>query len=244
MTFEEWLNTATKRDGSPLAKRTIKHYADGFRITSKEMLELNVIDKPLENMNMYELDLAISLIMKNKTFIDKDEVGNKMYSNALKRYRCFKYLNTDLGIQEAAEEAIVKNDSTLTVTEKETIVKARRGQGSYRDKLIKKYNHSCIMTKVSISQVLVASHIKPWAICDNKERVDVNNGLLLSATYDRLFDSGLITFDKDGKLKISKLISKDNADRLEIKSGTKYDIKYCNEMKNYLDYHNNVIFVG
>ena len=39
MTFEAWLKTATKRDGSPLAKRTIKHYADGFRITYKEMHE-------------------------------------------------------------------------------------------------------------------------------------------------------------------------------------------------------------
>ena len=100
------------------------------------------------------------------------------------------------------------------------------------------------MTKVTISQVLVASHIKPWAICNNKERIDVNNGLLLSATYDRLFDSGLITFDKNGKLKISKLISKDNAEKLDIKTGTKYDIKYCYEMNSYLDYHNNVIFVG
>ena len=208
------------------------------------MLEANVISKPLEDMDMYELDLSIALIMKNQLFIDKDEIGNKMYSNALKRYRCFKYLNTDIGIQEVTEEAIVKNDTTLTTTEKEIIVKARRGQGTYRDKLIKKYNHSCIMTKVTLSQVLVASHIKPWAICDNKERIDVNNGLLLSATYDRLFDSGLITFDKTGKLKISKLISKDNAKKLDIKSGTKYDIKYCQQMSKYLDYHNNVIFVG
>ena len=82
------------------------------------------------------------------------------------------------------------------------------------------------------------------AICNNKERIDVNNGLLLSATYDRLFDSGLITFDKNGKLKISKLISKDNAEKLDIKPGTKYDIKYCHEMDSYIEYHNNVIFVG
>ena len=37
MTFEDWLSTATKMDGSPLSARTVKHYADGFRITSKEM---------------------------------------------------------------------------------------------------------------------------------------------------------------------------------------------------------------
>lgn len=244
MTFKEWLSTATKSNGEPYSKKSIEHYESGFRITSKEMFEAKVISKPLEDMNIYELDLAIALIMKCEAFIIKDSKGDKMYSNALKRYRCYKYLNTDLGIQEAAEEAIVKNDITLTSTEKETIVKARRGQGAYREQLIKKYDHSCIMTKVTISQVLIASHIKPWAVCNNKERIDVNNGLLLSATYDRLFDSGLITFDKDGKLKISKLISKDNAAKLDIKSGTKYDIGYFKEMSQYLDYHNNVIFVG
>ena len=74
MTFEEWLNTATKRDESPLAKTTIKHYADGFRITSKEMFENHIIAKPLEDMNMYELDLGISLIMNEQSFIEKDEI--------------------------------------------------------------------------------------------------------------------------------------------------------------------------
>lgn len=244
MTFKEWLSTATKKDGTPLSLRTIEHYADGLSIVSKEMLEYNVIQKKIEDMELYELDLAIALIFKNDKFISKNKKGNNMYSNALKRFRCYKYYNTDLGVQEIAEEEIIKNNINLSVTEKDTIIKARRGQGIYREMLMKKYNSSCIMTKIDISQVLVASHIKPWAVCNNQERIDVNNGLLLSATYDRLFDSGLITFDYNGKLKISSLINKNNADKLNISNGLVYDIKYNSNMFEYIKYHNEIIFIA
>ena len=244
MDFKEWLKTATKRDGSLLSARTVDHYFDGFKIISEEMLSANVITKRLEDMELFELDLAIALIFKNPQFLAKDKKGNKMYSNSLKRYRCYKFLNTELGIQEFAKEAIVNNDDKLSPTEKEIIVKARRGQGLYREQLMKKYNRTCIMTKVSLSQVLVASHIKPWVVCSNKERIDVNNGLLLSATYDRLFDSGLITFNFEGKLKISSLVSQDNAEKLGIINGTVYEIKYNPNMMDYIKYHNEYIFVN
>lgn len=244
MTFLEWLGTATTKKGLPLSKRTAEHYESGFRITSKMMLDEKVISKPLEDMDIHELDLAISIIFNTPSFKNKDSIGKKMYSNALKRYRCFIYLNSDVGIQEEAQELLVKNDQTLSSTEKEEIIKARRGQGLYRDKLMQKYNKCCIVTGANISQVLVASHIKPWVICDNIERVDVNNGLLLSATFDRLFDSGLITFDKNGKMYVSSMVGKDNFDKLHINDKINYDIKYVQGMQKYLDYHNKVIFVG
>ncbi len=244
MRFEEWLKSATKRDGSLLSFSTVKHYVDGLKVVSTDMLRLEVISKRLEEMSLHELDLAISLIMEDSFFRDKDKRGNNMYSNALKRFRCYKFYNTDLGIQEVAEESLIKEDNSLTETEKETIIKARRGQGKFREALINKYSHKCIMTGVSVHQVLVASHIKPWAICNNDERIDENNGLLLSATYDRLFDSGLITFDITGKIRISSMISKDNADKLNLVFGKKYNIKYNSKMEKYIQYHNDIIFIS
>ena len=58
--------------------------------------------------------------------------------------------------------------------------------------LMKKHNRQCIVTGIDIHELLVASHIKPWRVCDNKERIDTENGLLLSLSMDRLFDGGLI----------------------------------------------------
>ena len=52
--------------------------------------------------------------------------------------------------------------------------------------------------------LLVASHIKPWAYSDNKERLDPFNGLLLLPNIDKGFDTGYISFDNTGKIIISK----------------------------------------
>ena len=99
------------------------------------------------------------------------------------------------------------------------------------------------MTGIDIPQLLIASHIKPWSVCTNNERLCVENGLLLSATYDRLFDCGLITFDSGGKLSISSAIDGSNRIKLKLSNGSKFDIKMVPDMKSFLEYHNDIIFV-
>ena len=108
--------------------------------------------------------------------------------------------------------------------------------------LLAKYG-SCIISGIDISKALVASHIKPWAVSTNEERVSVDNGLLLSATYDRLYDSGLITFVNEGKLIISRFVSEDNRNKLQIKNGQVYKLQSNMQMKNFLEYHNDVVFI-
>lgn len=88
----------------------------------------------------------------------------------------------------------IMNDVSISVTQRESIVKSRVGQGIFRSRILNKFNGKCLITGISIEKCLIASHIKPWAVCTNEERLSENNGLLLSATYDRLFDSGLISF--------------------------------------------------
>ncbi|MBQ9838626.1 MAG: HNH endonuclease [Oscillospiraceae bacterium] len=91
--------------------------------------------------------------------------------------------------------------------------------------------------------MLVASHIKPWAVSSNSERLQVDNGLLLSATYDRLFDSGLITFDTSGRIFLSSLLSAENVARLHLVPQTSYSLILSPQMKMHLEYHNDRIFV-
>ena len=127
---------------------------------------------------------------------------------------------------------------------KEMVAKARIGQGTFRDRLISKYGGRCIITNLNIPQVLVASHIKPWAVCENSmERLSEDNGLLLSATYDRLFDSGLITFNYDGSIKLSSMVNKNNAQILNIVNNNICDIKNNKNMNGFLDYHHKYFFV-
>jgi len=107
-----------------------------------------------------------------------------------------------------------------TSTEMQAVVKVRIGQDIFRKAQMNYWNSCCAVTGLDVSQALRASHIRPWAQCaDDAQRLDVFNGLLLSANLDALFDAGLITFDDDGWLRCSPALSKD-ARRLLSVEGT------------------------
>jgi bifunctional DNA-binding transcriptional regulator/antitoxin component of YhaV-PrlF toxin-antitoxin module len=78
------------------------------------------------------------------------------------------------------------------------LVAARRGQGPFRKKLETKYHSRCAVTNLDRREPLRASHIKPWSECNDREKLDVNNGLLLVANLDAAFDSKLVSFSDDG----------------------------------------------
>lgn len=99
--------------------------------------------------------------------------------------------------------------TSLNETEKSALVKQRVGQGLFRQRLIARWT-SCALT--GCTQLLTASHIKPWSQCTTvQQRLGVENGLLLTAQIDRLFDLGLISFDDRFCIMISPLLS--SADR-------------------------------
>ena len=193
-------------------------------------------------MSPFELDLAIALAMSDSDFIAKNTRGNHMYSNALKQYRYFINAVTEEADDGAYIESI-KNDTEIPETERKAIIQSRVGQGAFRKSLFEKYQGRCIVTGIDHPKLLVASHIKPWSVSSNKERLSVENGLLLSATYDRLFDSGLITFDKHGKIFLSSFIGDNNIKRLNLSKDMYFDLRISGNMGEYLDYHNDVLFV-
>src|SRR5205807_1990193 len=94
-------------------------------------------------------------------------------------------------------------------TEREEVRKARVGQGRFRRSLLELWDARCAVTGVEMPAVLTASHIKPWRCATNAERLDQNNGLLLLAQYDRLFDRGFISFADDGGILLSPALPKD-----------------------------------
>ena len=235
--FGQWL-----KETSHLSDSSVYKYAHAVATISKEMMDRCVISKPLNKMELFEIDLAIALIFQNEYFILKNTTGNNMYSNALKWFRSYIQSNIWGEIEAQKEEARIAVDVTIEKTEREAIVKSRIGQGRFREKILGKYG-ACIITGIDISRILVASHIKPWAVSTNEERICEDNGLLLSATYDRLFDSGLISFTWDGKMIISRFVTEVNRQKLKIASGEKYNLLCNSQMKTFLEYHNDVVFI-
>jgi len=108
-----------------------------------------------------------------------------------------------------AEQKVVE-DATLTVTQREQLIQARIGQGTFRDALFDHWQNRCCVTDCAIRPVLRASHIKPWRASSNSERLDRFNGLLLVANVDALFDRFLISFSNTGDMLIGPDIERDD----------------------------------
>jgi hypothetical protein len=101
-------------------------------------------------------------------------------------------------IEEDEEQARIEH-AQIPPTAKTQLIKARRGQGIFRIR-VGNLEQRCRLTHLEDKSLLIASHIKPWRKSTDEEKLDKNNGLLLSPHVDKLFDSGLISFADDGQI--------------------------------------------
>lgn len=135
--------------------------------------------------------------------------------------------------------------------DRERMMKARVGQYFFRMSVLNAYDNCCCITGLKRAELLVASHIKPWRVSDVKmERTNPANGLCLNTLHDKAFDRGLMTIDNNYKIVISKHLKHTKMD-----DGTKswlegYEGKTINlpqrffPGKEFIEYHNDVIFQG
>jgi putative restriction endonuclease len=108
----------------------------------------------------------------------------------------------DLGDQGEKAEEDLKGRTDIGSTVKMALVKSRRGQGIFKTNV--RLNESgCRVTGTTDIKHLRASHIKPWSICNDEEKLNGCNGLLLAPHIDHLFDRGFITFHDNGDIQLS-----------------------------------------
>lgn len=130
----------------------------------------------------------------------------------------------------------------LPETERQSLVLSRVGQGEFRAQLVSYWN-GCAVTGADCIPLLKAAHIKPWRESNNKERLDVFNGLLLSPNIDAAFDTGYITFDSQGKIVLSKVIAGAPAFQLHINAKLRINQKLLRpEHEVYLKHHRLEVF--
>lgn len=138
---------------------------------------------------------------------------------------------------EALLDELSSDSPKLTMKKHE--VMSRVGQGSFRRKLLQN-DPKCAVTQCAISQMLIASHIKPWKASSNQERLDPYNGLLLIPNLDFLFDKGFISFADSGEIMISSQLSESEQTRLGVHERMKIHVRQGN--RPYLDYHRKYVF--
>ena len=139
-----------------------------------------------------------------------------------------------------SEEREIVSAPDLGETVKATLVMARRGQGVFRDR-VSVLESSCRITGVSFEKLLIASHIKPWKLSTNAERLDGNNGLFLSPHVDRLFDSGFISFTQNGDLLVSEMLDDDVLPKWGIDPKKRYG-RFNADQSYFLAHHQEVTF--
>lgn len=135
-------------------------------------------------------------------------------------------------------DASIQSTSTaLTGHDKEQLTKVRVGQGSFRKLLIEQRGCTCELCAINIPEVLRASHIQSWATSTPEERLDLQNGLLLCANHDVLFDRHMITIDVNtNNLLISSSIPEDQLEELKLINHK--TIALSERMKAYMKKHN------
>lgn len=123
----------------------------------------------------------------------------------------------------------------LEETERKAIVSARRGQGRYRNELLNLWI-GCAVTRCTVERLLRASHLKPWKLSNNAERLNPFNGLLLTPNLDLGLDRWLISFTDEGSILISSSLKTNDALALGLHSGMKLQFVKP-EHKPYLSFH-------
>lgn len=134
-------------------------------------------------------------------------------------------------------------EAQLVSTTSLKILEVRTKQTLFKRRLLT-VERECRLTHVADLRFLRASHIKPWSKCESgSERVDGNNGLLLSPTADHLFDRGWITFEDNGALVRSSALPDDVIGRIgvDLAQGRKCGA-FSKPQKGYLEYHRNKVF--
>jgi putative restriction endonuclease len=149
----------------------------------------------------------------------------------------------DLDSWERKLEQGVAGDTSIPQTDRLAIIRARKGQGLFKER-VGKIESRCRITGVENPAHLVASHCKPWRDSSNDERLNGENGLLLTPTIDHLFDRGFIGFEDNGKLIISPVADRPSLQRMGIDvTGLTNVGGFTNGQKQFLDFHRNAVLL-
>ena len=212
--------------------------SDGW-LVQVDYEEISTPLKPKDHM-----DLLAPLLPERYSPIRADGGGNQVYLAEIPKPMATALLSLighqlNVAIEEGQEREI-KNRTDIDVTEKYQLVRSRVGQGQYRSNL-ERHEAGCRITGITDKRFLTASHIKPWARSDDFEKLDGNNGLLLSPHIDRLFDRGYVSFEDSGQLMFSPFLPSDVAAAWNLNNPA-IEKPLSSKQAVYMDFHRNEIF--
>lgn len=168
----------------------------------------------------------VNFVVPNPTYEPK--LAHQLQYEAISKDVLYDYVDA-----VTLQNTLNKNPNSGTDIEK--IVKARVSQGSFR-RLLLLDHHQCNLCDISATSVLRASHIKAWSESSREERIDANNGLILCANHDALFDRHLISFEPNtGNICISASIDDEQREMLNLSDA--FRLSMTPRMRGYMKTH-------
>lgn len=163
--FFQWLLDTGKKE------KTARNYLQALNGSIPNwMAEHGLLSEPLTEIKNYsKVHELTEQARQLKEFQEYDNRGKGMYSAAINSYR--RFLSDLTQVDVTADVKQIVADKTLTETEKEILANTRLGQGTFRNQLISMWQ-GCAVTCYRNTQMLVASHIKPWRVSNNHEGLD------------------------------------------------------------------------
>lgn len=167
-------------------------------------LELTPIASPAASIRLNdESDFDNDLFHKHYT--SGQDNCRRISETTVTLGQCFERLLESTVDNESSDleidlQALESDPQIPNETERAELRKARIGQGKFKSNTIRMWGGEprCALTGVTVPQLLIASHIKPWRESDNVERLAGWNGIILCAHVDRLFDKHLLGFKRTG----------------------------------------------
>lgn len=177
MWFEKYYTSIRENKKYNVVANDLKHEWELFNKTFKKNRSYNSIYALVSNLK----NLTFEEINKE----NRNEKSKKGFKNSAKQLRSIwnNKINTKsnfsafvINNNDNEEIKKIENNPNLKETEKIQLIKARKGQGEFREKIIKEFN-CCIFTNIDDKKILIASHIKPWRVSEDNDEASLVGGV-------------------------------------------------------------------
>lgn len=197
------------------------------------------------SQSVYLAEIPAPLFVALQRLIGAEADNARQVAEAMGTYELTQSSSSDRDL-ESWEDHLrteVEQNPTIPVTEREAIVLARRGQGLFRQR-VATVERRCRVTGVEQAEHLRASHCKPWRDSTNEQRLDGENGLMLTPSIDHLFDRGFIAFEGTGRLLVSPVAHRESLERMGVNTTEPVHVgAFSAGQRAYLDWHQEYVFL-
>lgn len=214
----------------------VKYFYDFQKLDRAELLQTFESENWSESSKSQKISNGFRIFRENREIEALEHILLKKKEGNIQNGTWVKAKATEIYQQINNVDTTLQTNESVSELEKKVLVNFRIQQCKFRTELILHWK-GCSITNCKNCKLLIASHIKPYSESNNEEKYDINNGLLLTPTFDKLFDLNLISFTNAGEILLSANLDIEDLQSLGVTGNEKLKMgKVAKSTLNYLEY--------